>query len=71
MEFEVVKEQMFGLIVCCKTCTSQEDLEKLQEAVQEKHIAGTTGGWQLAQHRDDFRVQCASDPEKSHYLFAC
>ena len=70
MKYERIKENLFYLFVCAETCKTEEELAALEAAVKSGELCGTERGWMMAKDRDDFCIQCANDPSRSHYVFA-
>ena len=64
----IAKEGFLAIQVCAPTAWSRE---QIQRVTNEKHLCGTTGGWQFPDKYDDPAqepVQCADCPTNTHYI---
>ena len=63
----LVTEHMLWMAVCAPNVLTADEVEnRVRLKFRE---SGTIGGWQLARQREDMRVNCDDEEERSHWLF--
>lgn len=64
--FEIVKEGLLGMQIC----TSETDIDKINDMVSIQSPPGTTyGRWSVDLSIDP--VLCVNNPDKKHYIMTC
>ena len=66
---EVINESLLHIQVCSDIQPGNK--QKLIQAVNAQHLAGTSGGWFLSEEPERSPVKCAKKEGFWHYIMVC